>query len=113
MVQGRASTLVSDVSYNAASQPSTITAGVGWVNSEARMYNALGQLTSLTNGTRRFEYDFSPTANDGRITTQRSYAGALQETITYTYDSLNRLASAGQSGVWSATYGYDGFGNLN
>jgi RHS repeat-associated protein len=38
------------------------------------------------------------------------------ETITYQYDTLNRLASAAGSGggfsAWSDAYSYDGFGNL-
>jgi len=33
------------------------------------------------------------------------------EQITYTYDSLNRLASATGPG-WGQSYAYDGFGNL-
>ena len=34
------------------------------------------------------------------------------ETVTYTYDSLNRLASAGSGSTWGDSYTYDGFGNL-
>ena len=102
---------ISDVTYNAASQPTAIATTNPQVYPETRVYNALGQLTSLTNG-YRFEYDFSATQNDGRITAQRTYAGsALQESISYGYDSLNRLSSA-NGGSWSAGYGYDGFGNL-
>jgi hypothetical protein len=34
------------------------------------------------------------------------------ETVTYQYDSLNRMLSAAGSG-WAETYGYDSFGNLS
>jgi YD repeat-containing protein len=34
------------------------------------------------------------------------------ETITYTYDSLKRLANASSTTGWSDAYSYDGFGNL-
>jgi RHS repeat-associated protein len=35
------------------------------------------------------------------------------ETVSYTYDTLNRLTAAAASGkAWSQTYTYDGFGNL-
>ena len=84
MTQGGATTLISDVAYNAASQPTTIAAGASWVTAEARAYNVLGQLTSLTSGFTRFEYDFSGSANDGRITAQRTYGNnVLQESIPY------------------------------
>ena len=103
---------IDGVTYNAAGQPTAITTSNGQVNAEARVYNTLGQLTSLTTGNQKFEYDFSATQNDGRITAQRTYVGGtLQETISYGYDSLNRLTSA-NGGSWTAAYGYDGFGNL-
>jgi len=39
------------------------------------------------------------------------YDYILGETVTYAYDSLNRLLSASGSG-WNQSFGYDGFGNL-
>jgi hypothetical protein len=39
------------------------------------------------------------------------YNAISGETVTYTYDSLNRLLTANGSG-WGQQYGYDGFGNL-
>ncbi len=71
-----------------------------------------GQMTSLTTGSYRFEYDFNATANDGRINAQRTFVSNSQiESISYSYDSLNRLSNA-NGGNWTAGYGYDGFGNL-
>ena len=104
--------LISGVTYNAAGQPTAINSAHPLVNSETRVYNVLGQMTSLTNGLR-FEYDFPATGNDGRITAQRTYSASntLVETNTYNYDSLSRLTAA-SGGGWNATYGYDGFTNL-
>src|SRR6266567_9438485 len=58
-------------------------------------------------------YIFAAGANNGRIT--QSTDTVSGETIQYTYDALNRLASAAPTGKtppWSTTYSYDGFGNL-
>ena len=39
--------------------------------------------------------------------------GAAGETVNYTYDKLNRLATAGATnGTWGQAFAYDGFGNL-
>ncbi len=61
------------------------------------------------------EYIYSPTQNNGRIT--QSIEHVSNQTINYTYDSLNRLSTAQASassfaGAWSEGYAYDGFGNL-
>jgi YD repeat-containing protein len=56
------------------------------------------------------EYTFSlPPANNGQITQMIDHASG--ETVSYTYDSLKRLATAG-SGSWGLRFSYDGFGNL-
>ena len=59
-------------------------------------------------------YNFSATQNNGRIVS--SVDGVTGESVSYTYDSLNRLiaaATAGTGGVqWGNSYSYDGFGNL-
>ncbi len=39
------------------------------------------------------------------------YNAVSGETVTYSYDSLNRIATAGGSG-WGEAYTFDGFGNL-
>ena len=96
---------ISNVVYDASSQPTSIATTNSQVNAETRVYNVLGQLTSLTTGSQRFEYDFSLAANDGRITAAQTYASnTLQESITYGYDQVNRLTSA-NAGSWSASYG--------
>ena len=59
-----------------------------------------------------YTYNYTARANNGKI----SSAVVSGETITYQYDSLNRLISAagsgGGSGAWSDAYAYDAFGNL-
>jgi YD repeat-containing protein len=58
---------------------------------------------------------YSATQNNGKITSQAD--GISGELVTYTYDALNRLASAVTSNnpnvtQWGRSYDYDGFGNL-
>ena len=49
--------------------------------------------------------------NNGRIV--QSVDGVAGETVNYTYDALNRLATAGTTnGTWGQAFAYDGFGNL-
>jgi len=105
----------------------TATAGYGVANqvtslsyggySETRTYNSLLQLTRITTmdgGTTvmDMQYVFSGTQNNGRIT-QSIYAatGQTAETVSYTYDSLNRLVGAAAN-TWGEAYAYDGYGNL-
>ena len=47
---------------------------------------------------------------DGKIASK--YDAVSGETVTYQYDSLNRLASASAGSTWGEAYTYDGFGNL-
>ncbi len=61
--------------------------------------------------TVNMSYAYSSTQNNGKITSQTDNISG--ETVVYTYDSLNRLATAGAtSSSWGQSYGYDGFGNL-
>ncbi len=67
------------------------------------------QLTYLSSGSLSIGYNYSSTQNNGKITSQQDYVSG--ETVTYAYDTLNRLATAGTS-AWGQSYAYDGFGNL-
>jgi YD repeat-containing protein len=55
------------------------------------------------------QYNYTAGADNGQI------AGSVDnlsgETVTYQYDALKRLLSAGAA-AWSESYSYDGFGNL-
>ncbi len=86
--------------------------GSTYVNmTETRQYNSLGQLTRITlPGVLDQEYDYSSIKNNGRITQTIDHIAG--ETVSYTYDSLNRLATATSSLGWGESYTYDGFGNL-
>ena len=99
-------TVVNNVTYNAANQLLTF-------NTETRQYNNLNQMTRLTiTGSQPLDisYNFPAGTNNGKISSQLDNLSA--ETVTYQYDSLNRLLSASSSQSWSETYGFDAFGNL-
>jgi RHS repeat-associated protein len=68
-------------------------------------------MTHLTiTGALDINYNFPAGTNNGKISTQTDNLSG--ETVTYQYDSLNRLLSATSNQSWSETYGFDGFGNL-
>jgi RHS repeat-associated protein len=99
-------TIVNNVTYNAANQLLTF-------NTETRTYNNLNQMTQLTiTGAQplNISYNFPAGTNNGKISSQLDNISG--ETVTYQYDSLNRLLSASSTQSWSETYGFDGFGNL-
>ena len=89
---------------------------------ETRTYNAMLQMTQVTVAGTTFtpytqqtvmdmQYVYAGGANNGRIT--RSIDGVSGETVNYTYDAVNRLATAGATnGTWGQGFTYDGFGNL-
>ena len=103
--------LVSGVTYNAANKLLTLS---GTVVAESRSYNVNQQLTELYSGAYHFKYNYSPTQNNGRIQSMTDVASG--ETVTYAYDTLNRLITASGAGDaqgnWSQIFGYDGFSNL-
>ncbi|MGA7409469.1 MAG: hypothetical protein WBW33_03225, partial [Bryobacteraceae bacterium] len=104
-------TLVSGVTYSPANQILTLTASTF---TETSQYNANLQLKELTTGSYHFTYNYSGTQNNGRVQSINDVASG--ETITYQYDSLNRLIQASGSGdangAWSQQFTFDGFGNL-
>jgi len=69
-------------------------------------YSAQNNSGSLENLT--YNYPTNGT-NNGKISSM--YNAISGETVTYTYDSLNRLLTANGSG-WGQQYGFDSFGNL-
>jgi RHS repeat-associated protein len=82
-------------------------------NTETRTFNNLNQMTRLTitgSAPLDISYNFTAGQNDGKITSQTDNLSG--ETVTYQYDSLNRLLSATSSQSWGETYGFDSFGNL-
>jgi RHS repeat-associated protein len=55
-------------------------------------------------------YNYTTGGNNGRIASMTDYV--TSETVSYQYDSLNRLVTANSSGGWNTNYTYDGWGNL-
>ena len=106
MTDSNNNAIVNNVSYNPANQLLTMSAAG---DNETRTYNTLGQLTGLNNGSQNLTYTYPAGTNNGKISSR--YDAVSGETVTYTYDSLNRLASA-TGNTWGDSYGFDGFGNL-
>jgi RHS repeat-associated protein len=103
---------VSDSNFLASGAPSLVTLGSGDVESQA--FNPRLQLSQKTvtgNGlgtlaNHVFSYGTQNNGNVMSVTDQLSSA----YTQTFTYDSLNRLATANES-RWGMSYGYDAWGN--
>jgi YD repeat-containing protein len=111
-------TQVASANYNWADQLTGMTYDTF---SEGRTYDPLTlQLTRLVTNQNTYwgptpvmdmTYGYTAGQNNGRITS--STDGTLGETVNYSYDSLNRLATAqATNNAWGNAYGYDGFGNL-
>jgi RHS repeat-associated protein len=114
-------TPLASATYNFAGQMTALNYSYsgGWRQTENHTYNGMMQLTNITSADPFFgtvslnmTYNFSSTQNNGRIVS--SSDGVTGETVSYTYDSLNRLiAAANTTGVqWNESYSYDGFGNM-
>uniref|UniRef100_Q024R2 YD repeat protein n=1 Tax=Solibacter usitatus (strain Ellin6076) TaxID=234267 RepID=Q024R2_SOLUE len=80
--------------------------------SETRTFNSLLQMTRQTvSGMMDMQYVYQNGQNNGRIV--QSIDGIANETVTYTYDPLNRLSTANATNAsWGQAFTYDGFGNL-
>jgi RHS repeat-associated protein len=90
---------------------------------ETRSYNSRLQLTRQTTALNAgatvtdVKYNFSATANDGRIESRENVVSG--EVVNYQYDFLKRLTSATQTAPvvqppdlqWGLSFTYDGFGN--
>ena len=96
--------------YNARLQPTQI--GLGTTQ-------ATGGLTATgprpTASLLLLDYSYGAGSNNGNVLSQRIRVGAsLNQNQAYTYDALNRLKTAAESGsgtAWSQTYAYDRYGN--
>jgi RHS repeat-associated protein len=101
-------------SYNFAGQLTNLNYAGGV--QENRTYDSQLRLTNIVTGGYQnpmmsMQYNYSGTADNGRITS--TVDGISGETVNYTYDQLNRLATAmATNSSWAQTYSYDGFGNL-
>ncbi|MEQ1606557.1 MAG: hypothetical protein ABL999_16985 [Pyrinomonadaceae bacterium] len=107
---------VSSISYAAQGGMASQTLGNGLVH--AIGYNSRLQPTSIQLGssgaTMSLSYTYgTSTTNNGNITSIAYSGGGTSFTQDFTYDNLNRLATAQeQSGSsWTQTNGYDRYGN--
>ena len=92
--------------YNARLQPTRI--GLGTAKTTGAMLGTPGS------GLVLLDYSYGATSNNGNVLSQQVRVGTLNQTQTYTYDSLNRLKTAAETGSgtgWSQTYAYDRYGN--
>jgi YD repeat-containing protein len=111
MTNSSNNTIVSGVSYNATNQLIGMTFNT---EAETRGYNSLNQLITLSASVpgialENITYAYPAGSNNGKITSMSDTVSG--ESVVYTYDSLNRLLTAGGNG-WGQSYGYDAFGNL-
>ena len=94
--------------YNARLQPTQIGLGTEKVAAGTA-------LTTTRAGLLLLDYSYGSTSNNGNLLSQRIRVGtSLNRNQAYTYDSLNRLLTAAESGSgtpWSQTYAYDRYGN--
>jgi len=103
---------VTGVTYGVAGEVLSLSGNLN----ETRTYNAQFQLTRITvPSVLDIQYVYPATNNNGKISSQTDVLSGEQ--ITYTYDALNRLASAVTSDnssvtQWGQSYTFDGFGNL-
>ena len=92
--------------YNPRLQPTQI--GLGTTK-------ATGALAPEGSGLLLLDYSYGTAANNGNVLSQRIRVGAtFNQNQTHTYDALNRLTTAAESGsgtAWSQTYAYDRYGN--
>ena len=115
MKQGQ--TAIADANYGVAGQITSMQY-LGVV--ESRSYNDVLQMTRLTanDGTSNvvdMEYRFTAARNNGRISQAKDWGvpSGPGEEVSYTYDALNRLATAATTDpTWGLRFTYDGFGNL-
>ena len=92
--------------YNARLQPTQIGLGTA---------KTTGGLTATGSGLVLLDYSYGAGSNNGNVLSQRIRVGnSFNQNQTYTYDALNRLKTAAESGsgtAWSQTYAYDRYGN--
>ncbi len=99
--------VVNNVQYGPANE--LLSMNMPSAGTETRTYNSMLQLTGISGMGQNVTYTFPSATNNGKIVSQTDNISG--ETVTYQYDSLNRLIQASGSG-WSQSQSYDGFGNL-
>ena len=85
----------------------------GGALTETTTFNSRLQATQILAGSLlSIGYTYNSTANNGNLLNQSINDGTNPvKTQTYSYDPLNRLATASEDSTWSQTYVYDPYGN--
>jgi len=77
--------------------------------------NRLQPLSISAGSLLTIAYTYAPTnmaaANNGNVLTQSITRGSRTWNQAYTYDALNRLKTAQETGTWTESYEYDSYGN--
>jgi YD repeat-containing protein len=114
--------MIGGATYGPANDLLNLTSSIpyyfGGFGGGSRAYNSLKQLTGISSGTYLQPLSIScaypSTNNNGKIASQTDNVSGEQ--VSYTYDALNRLATAATQSTftpeWAQSYSYDGFGNL-
>ncbi len=104
---GSSSTIISGATYGPSSELLSI-GGSYNENPHLQLHAAIAERREVApygSTTVNMSYAYSSTQNNGKITSQTDNISG--ETVVYTYDSLNRLATAGAtSSSWGQSYGY-------
>ena len=110
-----------NLTYNAAGAVTSMQLGNGkW---ESTQFNSRLQPTQIALGTTqtatdklKLNFDYGTTTNNGNVLTQTiTVPSGFTATQTYTYDALNRINDATETGTsgWKQTFLYDRYGNRN
>ena len=108
---------VTSTTFNTASQVTGVTFGSG-DNDTYTIDSNTGRITQFkaTVGTKNTTLTGSLTWNNNdslaSLSVNDQFNTAANQTCSYAYDDLSRLASANCGTVWSQTFSYDPFGNI-
>ena len=109
-------TYASAMSYTSHGAVAAVTLGNALI--EQVTFNNRLQPTQIKLGTAanptsviQLGYGYGTTNNNGNVLSQTITAPGLNVTQGYTYDALNRLASASEGTTWTQTYDYDRYSN--
>ena len=123
VVYGVAGQVTSMKYLQGESDDSAMGDGTHWAQtyfSESKSYNELFQMIEQTTTgfgsltAAKIGYAFSGNQNNGRIVSRKNFErnSTTGETVTYTYDDLNRVTAASSNVGWTQAFDFDGFGNL-
>ena len=107
---------LSSTTYNTASLPTAV--NLGSSDSDSFMYNSntnlLTKYTFSVNGQSVVgNLTWNPLGTLGSLAITDPFNSLDAQTCTYSHDDLVRIASINCPSVWSQTFSYDAFGNIN